>query len=180
MVAKSARAAGYKALSIGPLDLNNAEDRKFAANMVLAAAVEGVPLRDAPDLKLLEDVNPKIKLLREKREMAAEVSAARKALLQAQNSGEQQKIIEAEISFQSAMEKALQHNIEHGSIDAEKSSTKEERLSRLKKIMEDKNKPRETVNEKGEKTTETQEAFEKRTSNVSVAALRNLKIENFK
>lgn len=180
LVAKSARAAGYKALSIGPLDLNNAEDRKFAANMVLAAAVEGVPLRDAPDLKLLEDVNPKIKLLREKREMAAEVSAARKALLQAQNSGEQQKIIEAEISFQSAMEKALQHNIEHGSIDAEKSSTKEERLSRLKKIMEDKNKPRETVNEKGEKTTETQEAFEKRTSNVSVAALRNLKIENFK
>ena len=180
LVAKSARAAGYKALSIGPLDLNNAEDRKFAANMVLAAAVEGIPLRDAPDLKLLEDVNPKIKLLREKREMAAEVSAARKALLQAQNSGEQQKIIEAEISFQSAMEKALQHNIEHGSIDAEKSSTKEERLSRLKKIMEDKNKPRETVNEKGEKTTETQEAFEKRTSNVSVAALRNLKIENFK
>lgn len=180
LVAKSARAAGYKALSIGPLDLNNAEDRKFAANMVLAAAVEGVPLRDAPDLKLLEDVNPKIKLLREKREMAAEVSAARKALLQAQNSGEQQKIIEAEISFQSAMEKALQHNIEHGSIDAEKSSTKEERLSRLKKIMEDKNKPRETVNEKGEKTTETQEAFENRTSNVSVAALRNLKIENFK
>lgn len=179
LVAKSARAAGYKALSIGPLDLNNAEDRKFAANMVLAAAVEGVPLRDAPDLKLLEDVNPKIKLLREKREMAAEVSAARK-VLQAQNSGEQQKITEAEISFQSAMEKALQHNIEHGSIDAEKSSKKEERLSRLKKIMEDKNKPRETVNEKGEKTTETQEAFEKRTSNVSVAALRNLKIENFK
>lgn len=180
LVAKSARAAGYKALSIGPLDLNNAEDRKFAANMVLAAAVEGVPLRDAPDLKLLEDVNPKIKLLREKREMAAEVSAARKVLLQAQNSGDRQKITEAEISFQSAMEKALQHNIEHGSIDAEKSSKKEERLSRLKKIMEDKNKPRETVNEKGEKTTETQEAFEKRTSNVSVAALRNLKIENFK
>ena len=180
LVAKSARAAGYKALSIGPLDLNNAEDRKFAANMVLAAAVEGVPLRDAPDLKLLEDVNPKIKLLREKREMAAEVSAARKVLLQAQNSGDRQKITEAEISFQSAMEKALQHNIEHGSIDAEKNSKKEERLSRLKKIMEDKNKPRETVNEKGEKTTETQEAFERRTSNVSVAALRNLKIENFK
>lgn len=130
-----------------------------AANMVLAAAVEGVPLRDAPDLKLLEDVIQKIKLLREKREMVAEVSAARKALLQAQNSGEQQKIIEAEISFQSAMEKALQHNIEHGSIDAEKSSTKEERLSRLKKIMEDKNKPRETVNEKGEKNNRNPRSF---------------------
>ena len=59
------------------------------------------------------------------------------------------------------MEKALQHNIEHGSIDAEKSSTKEERLSRLKKIMEDKNKPRETVNEKGEKQPKPKKLLKK-------------------
>lgn len=141
LTAQLAVNTGHDSLELGPLDENNPADMKFAADMVVAGAVYGLEVSDAPELEKLQEYNPKIKLLIEKRQIRAEMTQLRQALKEAQASGNTEEIARAEAAVQNKIKDALQKHIENGSIDerkdsADKAADRQKRLDRLHRIVD--------------------------------------------
>lgn len=136
LTVQAAREAGSDSLVIGKLSSNPESAKKFAANLILAGAIEGMPVVTPYKLEELAAVNPKIEVLIEKRRIRAEMSQLRNNLKAAQAEGDTAKITAAETALNTAKTKALEYHLAKGSVDARLDyETAEQRLERLKTVL---------------------------------------------
>lgn len=136
LTVQAARAAGSDSLVIGKLSSSPESAKKFAANLILAGAIEGMPVVTPYKLEELAAVNPKIEILIEKKRIRAEMSQLRNNLKAAQAEGDTAKITAAETALNTAKIKALEYHLAKGSVDARLDyETAEQRLERLKTVL---------------------------------------------
>lgn len=136
LLAKTIRQSGHNAMTLGKLSENASEAKKFAANLVIAGAIEGLKITNAPNLEELKEHNPKIVLLIEKQKIREEMSALRRQLKEAQLGGDEEAYNAAKTAFEAKMSEALNHHLEKGSIDSRKDGqSMEDRIARLKKVI---------------------------------------------